>query len=248
MTPPGWRLEVYATLPSTSDAAIARAEAGEAAGLAILAHRQTRARGSRGREWIEPPAGNLALSVLLRPAAPAAAIQQAVFRAGLALIEAMDPFASAGALTLKWPNDVLLYGRKLAGILVESAAFDGRPAWLVIGFGANLAERPALLPGRGEAACLAEDGGRVVAPVTLADRLLASLDRWMADAFADVRAAWIARAHPVGSPLIVDGVAGEFAGLTASGALLFDDRSGRREVMTGEVFAPVLEAAVRHPT
>lgn len=245
---PGWRLEICAALPSTSDLVIARAEAGEDAGLAVLAHRQTRARGSRGREWIEPPAGNLALSVLLRPRAPAVAIPQAVFRAGLALIEAMDPFARAGTLTLKWPNDILLDGRKLAGILVESAASAEHLGWLVIGFGANLAERPILPAGRAEPACLAEDGGRVVAPEAVADRLLAALDRWMAIPFADVRTAWLARAHPIGSPLIVDGVAGWFAGLSAAGALLLDARDGRREVTTGEVFAPVLEAAARHPT
>ena len=248
MTARGWRLEIDDRLPSTSDAAIRRAEEGEAAGLAVLARRQTRARGSRGRDWVEPPKGNLAVSVLLRPEGSGAYGDPSVLRAALALIEALDPFAGSAVLTLKWPNDVLLEGRKLAGILVESAAAGDRLAWLVIGFGANLAARPVLPPGRTAVACLADGGADVVAPEIVAGRLLSRLDHWISSASTDVRAAWLARAHPIGAPLVVDGVAGHFAGLSATGALLFQASTSRRVVTTGEVIAPMLEAASRHPT
>ena len=245
----GWRLEVHDELPSTSDTAIGRAEAGEAAGLAVMARRQTRARGSRGRSWVEPPAGNLALSVLLRPGSPTANSEQAVFRAALTLIEALDPFSGSASLTLKWPNDVLLDGRKLAGILVESSAVGERLNWLVVGFGANLAASPVLPPGRAAPACLVEGGGSLVAPEIVAARLLQRLGHWLGVAFADVRTAWLARAHPFGTPLVVDGVVGRFAGLSDGGALLFESASsGRRAVATGEVVAPMLEAANPHPT
>ena len=243
-----WRLEVHATLPSTSDEVKLRAEAGAEAGLAVLARRQTRGRGSRGRAWVEPPTGNLALSVLLRPARSQESREQAVFRAALALIEALDRFAGSAALMLKWPNDVLLDGRKLAGILVESAASGDRLAWLVIGFGANLAERPVLADPETRTACLAEGGAVVVSPETVADQLLGRLDHWMATDFTEVRRAWLGRAHPLGSMLVVDGEPGRFAGLSASGALLFEGAAGLRAVTTGAVFAPVLEAAARHPT
>lgn len=241
-----WRLEIHDELPSTSDAVIRRAEAGEAAGLAILARRQTKARGSRGRSWSEPPGGNLAVSVLLRPAGDVAEGAQAVFRAALALIEAMDAQSGAARLTLKWPNDILLDGRKLAGILVESAAAGDRFAWMVIGFGANLRERPALAGVT--SACLVEGGEAPVPPETVAAALFRRLDHWWARDFAVVRSAWIARAHPVGTMLIVDGHEGRFAGLDDAGALLLDGSMGRRAFATGLVFAPTLAADRHHTT
>ena len=247
MTGHAWRLEVHDELPSTSDEVIRRAEASEPAGLAVLARRQTKARGSRGRSWTEPPAGNLAVSVLLRPAQHVARGGQAVFRAALALIEALDVHAGAATLTLKWPNDVLLAERKLAGILVESAAAGDRLAWMVIGFGANLRARP-VLPGAVEAACLADGGAAPVPPEQVARYLLERLDHWWAQDFASVRGAWLGRAHPIGAPLVVDGRAGCFAGISDIGALLLAASDGRREVASGLVCAPTLAAASHHPT
>jgi BirA family biotin operon repressor/biotin-[acetyl-CoA-carboxylase] ligase len=140
--PARWRLEIHDSLTSTNDVCIGRAETGEAAGLAVLARRQTGARGSRGRGWTEPPSGNLALSVLLRPGTALDRPGLWPFLAGLALHQALRQVSPA-AVTLKWPNDVLLRGRKLAGILIERGLrADG--AWLVIGFGANLAAAPLL--------------------------------------------------------------------------------------------------------
>ena len=245
MTAGAWHLEVHDELPSTSDEVIRRAEAGAAAGLAVLARRQTRARGSRGRGWTEPE-GNLALSVLLRPTHDLGDSGHAAFRAALALIEALDPHAGMASLALKWPNDVLLDGSKLAGILVESAVAGERLAWMAIGFGANLRARP-VLPGVLATACLSEGGCDPVAPEIVAARLLDRLDHWFAQDFATVRTAWLGRAHPVGTALVVDGRAGRFAGLSATGALLLDDAGGQWEVATGQVFAPAL-AATRHHT
>lgn len=244
MNATGWRLEIHAELGSTSDEAIRRAEAGEGAGLAVLARRQTRARGSRGRVWVEPPAGNLALSVLLRPEGGASTGREAVFRAALALHAALAPHAGDATLQLKWPNDVLLGGGKLAGILVESAAAGDRLAWLVIGFGANLRARPAL-EAAVPTACLA-DAGAAVAPETVARGVLAGLDRWMEAPFAEVREAWLARAQPPGTKLLVDGVPGRFEGLGADGALLFAaDGGARHEVSTARVLACDIGMTVR---
>ncbi len=244
MTGTAWRLEIHDELPSTSDEVIRRAEAGEAAGLAVLARRQTRARGSRGRAWTEPPEGNLAITVLLRPDDDVQEAGRAMFRAALALVEALDPFSGTAALMLKWPNDVLLDGRKLAGILVESATAGAELAWLAIGFGANLRARPDLA----DTACLTEGGSGPVRPEVLADRLLGRLDRWFACEFATVRAAWLERAHPPGTDLGVDGVRGRFAGIGATGTLLLDGDAGRREVAMGRVFGPSLVRAGEHTT
>jgi len=244
----GWRLEVHDSLPSTSDACIARAEAGEAAGLAILALRQTAGRGSRGRGWTEPPAGNLAITVLLRPEGLLADVAVWPFLAGLALHEALSADlvggSSAGPLMLKWPNDMMLGGGKLAGILIERGVGgpDGQ-AWLSIGFGANLAQAPAI-PGR-RIACLAELG-EAPAPMTVARRLLVALDRWqdllLREGFESIRHAWLARAHPVGTLLSVmqrgDAYEGTFDGIAPDGALRLLVEGEIRLVRAGDVLLP----------
>jgi BirA family biotin operon repressor/biotin-[acetyl-CoA-carboxylase] ligase len=149
-------------VPSTSDLLLRLAAAGEPEGLALLARRQTAGRGRDGRGWTSP-AGNLSLSLLLRPDAPARDAPHWALLAAVALAEALAPsLPNPAALRLKWPNDLLLHGAKLAGVLVESAATrDGRIEWLVVGLGANLAVAPAV-PGRATA-CLADHSRRPAA-------------------------------------------------------------------------------------
>lgn len=235
---PGWRLEVFGSLPSTSAALIARAEAGAAAGLAILARRQAAGRGRQGREWSSPP-GNLYLSVLLRPSGSARDLPQWSLLAGVALTEAARAVVSdPAALHLKWPNDLLCHGAKCAGILAESTlAPGGAIAWLVLGFGVNLAVAPAL-PDR-PTACL----GTRLAPEAFAERLLACLDHWhavhAAAGFAPIRAAWLARGPLPGDPLSVRAGPGwrhgRFAGLAADGRLLLEDGGICHTIAAGEV-------------
>jgi BirA family biotin operon repressor/biotin-[acetyl-CoA-carboxylase] ligase len=133
-----WRIEAFDELASTSDYCITRAKAGEPEGLAILAARQTAARGSRGRAWTAPE-GNLNLSILLRPSIPAANSGIFPLTAGLAAAEAVNAFLPPGvAITLKWPNDLILAGHKLGGILIDAAPNGAKLDWLVIGIGVNL--------------------------------------------------------------------------------------------------------------
>ena len=221
--PPAWRVQRYACLASTQDAAIAAAEAGDPGRLAILADRQTAGRGSRGRGWTAPE-GNLNFSALLRPTSP---IRPGFWSllAGVAFFDALAPYARG--LMLKWPNDLLLDGAKLGGILIDASAY------LVIGIGANLAASPAL-EGRRTA--------RLPAPApdagVIAEALLAAIDRYGAYSSADINMAWLDRAHPLGTPLDIytpqRRVVGPFAGLTPSGALLI---SGYEDPLTSaEVF------------
>ena len=237
-----WRLTVYPSLPSTSALCCARAADGEPEGLAVLALRQTEGRGSRGRAWSSPP-GSLSLSVLLRPDAPAAQAGQWALLAGVAMAEGLAGFLpEASALALKWPNDVLLHGKKLGGILVESAAgVGGRIDWLVIGFGANLAEAP-VLPDRPAVAALAE-AGPAPTPEAASAAILDRLDHWhrarSQAGFGAVRAAWMQFTQPIGSPLRLKlrqgEVHGRFAGLTDEGGLLLQTAGGVRAYATGEV-------------
>lgn len=263
----GWRLRTFESLGSTSDLCTTLAQAGEPDRLAVLALRQTAGRGRGGRPWVAPQ-GNLNLSVLLRPAGDAMEGGRYALLAGVALHDALcgDGFDAPGAPEpaprLKWPNDVLLGDAKLAGILVESALTPAaRLDWLVIGFGVNLAQAPAL-PDR-PTASLTEAVGAAPPVTTLAHRVMAALDRWqfirLTDGFERVRTEWLRRAHPLGTRLAVrrgagvtvtnDGpeesdaaphgappgsLGGRFAGLTESGNLLLQAGDTMHEITAGE--------------
>jgi BirA family biotin operon repressor/biotin-[acetyl-CoA-carboxylase] ligase len=236
-----WRLKVFDHVPSTADLCRRLAEAGEPDGLAIVAHRQSAGRGTRGRSW-EGADGNLFLSVLLRPAEPARNAAQWSLLAGVALLDALARYVPRpAALALKWPNDVLMHGRKLAGILVESAAdSDGRLSWLSIGLGVNLAAAPEVA-GR-DTACLAEHAAPP-APEAVAADVLAAIAHWrtrrLAEGFAPVRAAFLAGTQAPGSPLTLRlgerTLAGTFAGLGEDGSLLVRTDAGVHGFAAGEV-------------
>ncbi len=243
LLPEGYRLHQAALLPSTSDACVERAKAGEPDGLAILAESQTAARGSRGRSWACPP-GNLYLSVLLRPRnrhEEAGAGQWALL-AGIACIEALSLFdAEPAALSLKWPNDVLREGAKLGGILVDAAmTAEGGADWLVIGVGANLAAAP-VIEGRRIAAL--RPPSAPPAPAAVARAFLARIAAWRdalaEDGFAPIRAAWLRRAHPLGTPVTIReslrSREGLFAGLSPRGELLLSVNSQIHVISTGDV-------------
>ncbi len=236
-----WRFESYDELTSSSDLCIERAEAGEAAGLVVLVARQTRARGSRGRGWTGHP-GNLACSMLLRPPVHGGPVAAWPFLAGLALREALAETSSAdgaAGLSLKWPNDVLLDGRKLGGVLIERGVGGGAD-WLVIGFGANLAVAPELADRR--AASLSELGPPPL-PQDVATRLAAATGRWCdvleREGFEPIRREWLARAHPAGCALAVRTsdvqTEGRFVGLDADGALMVWNGSTTQRFDTGEI-------------
>jgi len=232
-TVPGlWRVEHHDEIASTQDAALAAARNGERGPLAILAHRQTAGRGRGGRAWAAP-AGNLNFSALLRP--DNENLQPAAWSllAGVAVFEAAACFAPAAGLMLKWPNDLLLDGGKLGGVLIDCALrADGKVDWVVIGVGVNLVAAPKLADRA--TSCLAD----VAPPVPAEDvarLLMAEIDRWRAAGFAAVRAAWLARAHKVGTRLRVrwaeDFVEGAFLGLTEDGRLILE---GAGAIVSGE--------------
>lgn len=240
---PGFRLEVHEALPSTSDFVAERAAAGEKAGLAVLARRQTAGRATQGRNW-ESPAGNLHLSILLRPGGAVREAPQWGLLAGVALAETVasllpDPVG----LALKWPNDLLLRGRKLAGILAEaSASPKGEIAWLSLGIGVNLVAAPEV-SGR-ETACLADEGIAVPTPRRMAVQLLERLDQWCERrriaGFATVREAWLRWGPAPDAPIRVSApggatMAGRFAGLAEDGSLLVAGEGRVQRLAAGEV-------------
>lgn len=211
------------------------AKSGDPGHLAILAAEQTNGRGSRGRQW-QGATGNLHMSALVRPANMPPQPGFWALMAAVSLHEAVAPhLAGASRLQLKWPNDLLLNGAKLGGILIDSAVTEhGMLDWVVIGVGVNLREAPAI-----EGRATASLAGTQIAPAALAQDMLAKFDRWISEPLATLRDAWLDRAQPIGTLLTITTGAhtkhGAFAGLAEDGGLLL---SGHREpITTGEVFA-----------
>ncbi|HEV2264844.1 MAG TPA: biotin--[acetyl-CoA-carboxylase] ligase [Stellaceae bacterium] len=245
--PPLFRLAAFDTLASTSDEARRLARAGAPEGTVVTARVQTAGRGRQGRIWVSQP-GNLHASVLLRPDAPMARTAQLGFAAGLAVADALHAFAPKALVTLKWPNDALLDGCKVAGILLESEGDAvGRVAFVVIGIGVNLAAYPADT----EFPAISLKAATRTAPkpeaflAALAPALALWYERWRSEGFAALRRAWLERAAGLGQALRArlpgETVEGRFAGLDDDGMLLLDLPQGRRRIAAGDVFPMVVE-------
>jgi BirA family biotin operon repressor/biotin-[acetyl-CoA-carboxylase] ligase len=240
--PDFYRLVFHTRIGSTSDEAKSLAAADGAEGTLVWALAQTRGHGRQGRSWISPP-GNLYASMILRPPVPVATAAQLSFAAALAVGEACAELAPDAAISFKWPNDVLLAGRKTAGILLESQARpDGGLAWLVLGIGINLATYPV---GVDYPATALSATGADITPATmlaaLACHFLDWYERWEGGkGFAALRTAWLARAQGLGQAIRVrQGTAelhGKFLDLDSDGALRLEAPSGIRRIEAGEVF------------
>ena len=239
---PFYRLASFAEIDSTNDEAKRRAGAGAPEGTLVWARAQSAGRGRRGRSFISP-AGNLYMSIVLRPDRPAASAAQLGFAAALALGDALVPLLPRPeGLRYKWPNDVLIDGRKVSGILLESqAAGEGRLDWLVVGIGVNLASFPENVDY--PAISLAAAGARVSVEALLeatAGRFQVWYERWREEGFRPLRDAWLERARGLGEGIRVrlagEEASGRFAGLDEDGALLLEDGATRRRIGAGDVF------------
>lgn len=249
----GVRLIAYATLGSTNAEALVRARAGEQGPLWITAQEQTAGRGRRGNTWSSEP-GNLYASLLLTDAAPPTHLPELCFVAALAARDAILPFipppngeggnADQDRLKLKWPNDLLLDGAKLAGILIEAESAGGRSA-TVAGIGVNCAHHPS---GTTYPATDLAAAGIALAPEQVFHSLSGAMWRRLAQwdrgsGFAAIRAEWLAHAAGIGGDIVVRlpgrELAGTFETLDRMGRLMLRLPAGKLEAITvGEVFAP----------
>ena len=235
------RLEWNEVLVSTNDVAKERARSGEPEWTAVLADRQTAGRGREGRSWVSPR-GGLYLSVLLRPRTDAIALLP--LAAGVAVAEVAEEHGVRAEL--KWPNDALVRGRKLAGILAEASSGSGGVEWVVVGIGINVTLDVAAL-GRPAADVATSFHLETSAPPALeevAAGVLARLSVWY-DALqsrpASVVEAWRARAvrwwgEPVQVKTAEEVFRGRLHDVDESGALIVDlEGGGFRRVLAGEV-------------
>jgi BirA family biotin operon repressor/biotin-[acetyl-CoA-carboxylase] ligase len=195
-------IEAHEELDSTNAEARRRAEAGEAGPVWITAGRQTAGRGRRGRAW-STETGNLAATLLTTTDAPPAEAAQFSFVAALAAADLADTCLGPGAARLKWPNDVLVFGKKAVGILVESGARPDGRLWLAVGIGINLAHAPTDVD-RPATAFAEHMAARPPKPLdtleVLATRFEAWRKLWATQGFAPIATGWMARAMALASP------------------------------------------------
>jgi BirA family transcriptional regulator, biotin operon repressor / biotin---[acetyl-CoA-carboxylase] ligase len=218
---------VFEAVESTMDEAHARAESGSPAGTLVLAETQRKGRGRGGRPWTSPPGAGIWLTLLERPS-DASAIEVLSLRLGLRAARVLDRFAGE-RVAVKWPNDLMLADRKVAGILVEARWRDRRPEWAAIGFGVNLSAPPDV----DRAASLGEGTARLELLAELVPALRAGaaargrLDDGELAAFAERD--W-ARGRMARAPR-----AGRVAGIAADGALLVETPAGLEACSSGSL-------------
>lgn len=243
-TPSPFSVIEHDILESTNDEACRLASDGAAEGTVVWAHQQRAGRGRRGRQW-QSPEGNLYFSVLLRPAAPPAMAAQLSLVAAVAMADTLADILPDGArVEQKWPNDVLVDGKKIAGILLESSgATADRVDWLVIGCGLNIAVTPddTALPATSLAAEGASSADRKAVLMALLDSLHRWRGEWETAGITPVRTAWLARARGLGQEITVrlptHEFEGQFLDMDDSGALIVRLPDGSEKAVTaGDVF------------
>lgn len=241
--PDGWSLVRLEAVDSTNRWARDLAREGAGEGTVVWAGQQTAGRGRRGRGWVSPM-GNLYLSVVLRPDCRPGEAAQLGFVACLALSDCLAGLGIAGRIACKWPNDLLIDGAKVAGVLLETeASAQGAVAWAVIGIGVNVESHPAGTPYPATDLRAAGVASAAPAPIlqALTGHLRRRIDDWRGQGFAPVREDWLTRAHGLGGPIQVRlekrTLNGVFKGLGADGTLLLQTASGEiASIAAGDVF------------
>jgi BirA family biotin operon repressor/biotin-[acetyl-CoA-carboxylase] ligase len=237
---------------STNEEIRRRADEGASEGTLVVAKTQSAGRGRRGRTWLSP-VGNLYFSFLLRPVFPPAEAMQLAFVVALSLAETVRlRLPPETRVSCKWPNDILLSGRKVAGILLESQAGpDGRLQSLTIGVGLNIASHPPDREVMYPATSLRAEGARDLDPGTALKDFCWRFDDWYGQwrqlGFTPVRNAWLAMAHGLGQEVEVrldqgQVVQGIFVDMNLEGYLILETERGRRKLAAGDVF-PAIRAA-----
>ncbi len=213
-------------------------------GVTVWAKMQTAGRGRAGRTWASPP-GNVYVSILVAVPDVKADAPQLGFVAALAVVDAIFELprhnAPPPAVMCKWPNDVLVDGAKVCGILPELVTGPDQRSWIVLGIGVNLIAVD-VGPGAFPATALSLHGidTSPAHVLTVLSRTLATwVARWRAEGFAVIREAWMTRGPAPGTTVTVGlpggAVAGGFAGLDADGGLLLETGTGRRKIVAGDV-------------
>ena len=233
----------FESVSSTNDVARDLALSSADEGVCVIAREQTSGRGRQGRSWSSTLGEGLYLSIILRPRVEASESAIITLAAAVSVAETLrlDFHISAD---IKWPNDILVAGRKICGILVEAAIEGTRLQYAILGIGVNIAQRLFPEPVGESATSILLETGRRIKPEDFADGLLPRLEHWYTIAMSD-SAQVIARWEELsssGRDCIVrvdssgDAIEGVTRGLTTAGALIVELANGeRREIVAGDV-------------
>ncbi|CUJ22180.1 biotin--[acetyl-CoA-carboxylase] ligase [Cognatishimia activa] len=245
--PVGYGRRILAEVDSTN-AEAARIAPDLAGPEWIVALRQTKARGRRGRAW-DTETGNFAGTLVLHPNESADHMALRSFVASLALFDAFSAVtARPEAFSLKWPNDVLMNGGKVAGILLESAGFaGGRPSHLIIGIGVNLAHAPGptkLEPNAVRPVSLLSEAGVNVDPESFLNVLAPAYAHWeqqfVTYGFEPIRSAWMSRAARIGEVITARTMREEYIGtfetVDNAGNLVLKTAQGAVAISAADIF------------
>jgi len=241
----GKKIHYFIELDSTNAHARRLAEQGAQAGEVVIAESQTDGRGRLGRPWVSPPHVNLYLSVILRPKLPPVDAPQITLMAAVALADASATFIPV-VPEIKWPNDILAEGRKLAGILTESACHAEAIDFVILGIGVNINYPVESMPDaiRKRATSMISLAGGSVSRESVARRLIQDLDRCYGEleetGFQTLAPRWEARFGLRGKKVRVEMtdriVIGTARGIDRDGALILQDGRGElQRVVAGDV-------------
>jgi len=241
-SPLGWEVRLLAEVDSTNAEAMRLLEAGKTAPCLLLAESQLAGRGRRGRNWVSPFGENLYYSLALRLDGAQHPLEALSLTAGLALLKTLQDMGLSAA-GLKWPNDVLVYGRKVAGILLELSGDPAQLCHLVIGIGINVNRREAIpaidQPWTSLALELAKQCDRTDLAIRLSRHLQQYLRLHFAKGFAALREEWESLHLWQGKQAVLlsgsQSIAGTVLGVDAQGALRMQTAAGERRFSGGEL-------------
>jgi BirA family biotin operon repressor/biotin-[acetyl-CoA-carboxylase] ligase len=241
----GGKIHYFTQIDSTNAHARRLAERGAPEGVVVVADAQTQGRGRLGRRWISPPHTNLYLSVILRPQLSPVHAPQVTLMAAVALAETIESFVSVSP-TIKWPNDILVQGKKLAGILTELSCGPDCVDFVILGIGVNINFPPDEMPSdiRGRATSILGVTQKKVNREGFLWRLIHDLDRCYGEleefGFDTLAARWETyfgfRGRRVRVELLDQAVVGRAQGIDRDGALILEGDDGRiQRVLAGDV-------------
>ena len=233
-----FHVQWHASLPSTMDAAAALARAGALHGTVVVADEQTQGRGRRGTTWASPPGAGLYFSFVARPLSPPHALSLLTLAVGVAVREGIED-ATGLAADLKWPNDLLVGRRKLAGILAEGLAVGAPEQAVIIGIGVNVQTAAYPADVRTRATSIEDELGRRVDRGLLFAAILIALSDRLAQlgrAPGDILQTWRAASpNAIGTLVEWEGRNGVTAGIDDGGALLVKTPAGVERIIAGEL-------------
>jgi BirA family biotin operon repressor/biotin-[acetyl-CoA-carboxylase] ligase len=240
----GTRFHYFRDIDSTNNYARALAQDGAPEGVVVVAEQQSQGRGRLARPWVSPPNVNLYCSIILRPTLPPARAPQITLAAAVALSDTVAGFSPAPP-AIKWPNDILAGGKKLAGVLTEAVSDSRKIEFVILGIGVNINYDPESMPPeiRQRATSLSELAGQRVSREDFLRRLIQDLDRCYAileaDGFAALAPRWDARFGLRGRSVRVEmtdgNIAGRAVGIDEEGLLIVESSAGRRRIVAGDV-------------